>query len=226
MAERPTPFDVIFARPGLAERYFPAIAEALGPASAPGPDRERFLMLGLVGELMGELAPESGEVTAQIGLLTFHAFHHWQQGGSGRGIDEPTLLGLIRLEGLGDWQLEPPAPAGYIQLPRHVLWVAGSAGQPAEPVDGFFWVTGDPQANALELLLVLGLHEGRPGVTVIELASGPLPTQGHWGDLQGRAGGEDFSNVLAGGERLYGLSTAGEVLKLASRLFWYLQAHG
>jgi hypothetical protein len=136
------------------------------------------------------------------------------------------LRGLLATDGIGNWPFEPPSPAGYLWLPRHRLWVAGGGGQPAEPVDGLFWVAGDPAANALDVLLVLGMHEGRPGLTVIELASGPLPDQGHWGDIAARAEGEDFGNLLPGGEHLYGLSTSGEVLKLVSRVFWHLQRHG
>jgi hypothetical protein len=103
------------------------------------------------------------------------------------------------------------------------VWVAGS---PAEPVDGFFWTSGDPAVNAVDVLLALGVREGRPGVTVIELTSGPLPPEGHWGDIRARAAGADFDSVLPGGERLHGLSTAGEVLKLVSRLFWRHRADG
>jgi hypothetical protein len=226
MAERASPFELIFGRTGLAAAHFPRIAASLEPVAGSGPDREQFLMLGPVAELMGELASASGEGTAQIALLTFHAFHRWQQGGEDHELGEGALRELLALGGIGEWQFQPPAPAGYLRLPGHLLWVAGAEGQPAEPVDGFFWVVGGSRANALDLLLVLGVHEGRPGVTVIELGSGPVPGAGHWGDLQVRSEGADFGNVLPGGDHLYGLSAAGEVLKLVSRLFWHLQRHG
>lgn len=225
MNERMTPFEVIFARPGLVNEHFPRIAAALAPAGA-GPDRERFLLLGEVGELMAELVPDGGEGTTQIGLLTFHAFRRWQEGGSDRKIDDATLRELVRLPPIGEWRLQPPRPAGYLQLPRHRLWVPGSGGMPAEPVDGWFWVSGDPAVNALDLLLVLGMHEGRSGLTVIELSAGPLPPEGHWGDLEANETGVDFENVLPGGAQLHGMSTAGEVLKLVSRVFWRLQNDG
>lgn len=225
MSARIKPFELVFGRSGLAEAHFPRIAEAL-THTVGRLDREQFLVLGAVGELMGELAPDSAEGTAQIGLLTYHAFLHWQQGVQERELDEVALRDLLARERIGEWRFEPPSPAGYLQLPRHLLWVAGTGGQPAEPVDGFFWVAGDPQVDAIDLLLVLGVHEQRPGITVIELSSGPLPENGHWGDMQAREEGADFGNVLPGGERLYGLSTAGEVLKLASRVFRHLQRDG
>ncbi|NJD10674.1 MAG: hypothetical protein FIB01_09665 [Gemmatimonadetes bacterium] len=226
MAERLTPFEAVFGRPGLAAEHFPRIAAARGAAGAPAPDCERFLMLRETGELMAEIAPEGAAGAAQIGLLTFHAFRHWQEGAAAQAIDAPTLGHLLRLERIGPWQLQTPGSAGYVQLPPHRLWVAGAAGQQAEPVDGFFWVGGDPAVNALQLLLVLGVHEARPGFTVIELSSGPLPPAGHWGDVPVRADGPDFGNVLPGGEHLHGLSTAGEVLKLAARVFWQLRSPG
>jgi len=224
MRERSSPFDIVFGRPGLAATHFPRVAAALGEGAEP--DRERFLQLGPVGELMAEIAPDSGEGAAQIGLLTFHSFHRWHQGGEDYEIDATALARVLRPEPIGEWQLQPPSPAGYLQLPSHELWVPGAAGQPAEPIDGFFWVAGEPDRNALELLLVLGLHERRPGMTVIELQSGPLPAAGHWGDMQARAEGEDFSNLLPGGEQLHNLSTGGEVLKLVSRVFRYLRQVG
>lgn len=221
MSERTTPYHVIFRDPGIVEAHFPQIAEAL-PEGEAARDRERFVSTHAVGELLRAIAPESGAAAAQIALLSYHAFHHWRTGERTWTLDGASLGALLDLPPLGDRSLAPPAEAGYCQLPRHRLWVAGDEGEPAQPVDGFFWVA---RAGALELLLVLGMHDGRDGVTVIELTA-TVPPAGHWADVDARGDGQDFANVLPGGEHLLGMRTAGEAFKLASRVFWHFREHG
>jgi len=86
----------------------------------------------------------------------------------------------------------------------------------------------DPAAEAgagLEVLLVLGLRGDRPGLSTIRIGADPAAVEsGHWCDEEGRPGGEDFANVLPGGEMegLHSLLTEAEVLKLVSRCFFYM----
>ncbi len=124
-------------------------------------------------------------------------------------------------EAVGD----PPTPAGYAQLPRHLFWVGGGGGDDAaEPVDGFFWtVSGD---GTLHLLLATGIREGRPGLGVVPLPEAPWAEADTWMAASVREAGDDFATTLPGGELegLYSLTAAGEVLKLAARLFAYERA--
>jgi len=226
MVDQLAPYEVVFGRTGMADEYFPRILAAAAELGLQPVDRDRFLALPPVADLLAAITPPASEGGAQIALLAFHSFRRWQQGGDDLAIEAAELTELLGRAEVGAWRLETPAPAGYLRLPRHLLWVAGSGDQPAEPVDGFFWVTGDVGSNALDLLLVLGMHEAREGMTVIELPSGPLPAEGHWGDLQFREDGADFGNVLPGGEHLFGLGSSGEVLKLVSRVFWRLRGDG
>jgi hypothetical protein len=135
---------------------------------------------------------------------------------------------------VGPWAMLPPHPAGYLQLPRNLLWARVAATEPPEPVDGIFWTmigaadpTQPPYAR-LDLLVALGLRPGRPGLSVIdigeELEAGGA---GHWADVAGRPEGEDFANLLPGGElqQWHGLATRGEVLRLVSLLFWHVTMH-
>lgn len=225
-AERLTPFAAIFGRTGLAEAHFPRIAAAVPAAAGGPPDRDTFLALAPVSDLLAEITPTAGAGSAQIALLAFHCFRRWQEGGPDRELEPAALRDLLSLPALGTWRLRPPASAGYVVLPRHQLWVAGAGGEPAEPVEGFFWAADAAAPERFEVLLVLGMHDGRAGVTVIELRSGPPPAAGHWGDLRARAEGADFDSVLPGGEHLLGLANVGEVLKLASRVFWHFRDGG
>lgn len=224
--DRSTPYQEIFGETGIAAEHFPRILEQVGEGDA-ARDRDRFFATGAVGELLRAIVPDGGEGSAQIALLAYHAYHHWRAGEPLWRVDDAQLGAAVHAEPLGTWPLTAPSSAGYVQLPRNKLWVAGDAAQPAEAVDGWFWAVPErTETNALNLLLVLGLLEQRAGITVVELASGPLPPDGHWGDAPMRAAGEDFANILPGGEHLFGLQTAGEVLKLVSRIFHQLQGHG
>ena len=221
-----TPYDVIFREAGIPAEYFPRIREQL-PEGGARRDRDAFFTAPAVGDLLAVIAPESGAGAAQIGLLTYHAFHHWRAGEATWTLGEDELRAALDADALPPGPVPTPAEAGYVQLPRHRTWVAGDPGAPAEPVDGFFWVSSPHELEwSPEVLMVLAMHGGRGGVSVVELASAPLPPDGHWGNIEGRDGGGDFANVLPGGEHLLGLSTAGEALKLVSRVFWQLREHG
>lgn len=221
-----TPYALIFRDTGITEEYFPRIREQL-PEGGARRERDAFFTAPAVGDLLAAIAPETGAGAAQIGLLTYHAFHHWRAGAETWTLEEDDLRALLSAGPLPAGRVPPPAEAGYFQLPRHRFWVASDPGAPAEPVDGFFWVAApDADAWSPEVLLVLGMHGGEGGVSVVELASAPFPAEGHWGNVDGRGDGEDFANVLPGGDHLLGLRTAGELLKLVSRVFWQLREHG
>ncbi len=139
-------------------------------------------------------------------------------------------------------------PAGYIQLPQHLVWLeegdAGGRGHgggqspqsphPAEPagyaatpaaqaappesVDGFFWF-GD-RTGALHLALVAGMRGDRPGFALVPLPPQPLGTLPEWAAGPARQGGRDFSCSLPGAEieGLFAVRTPAEAYKLAALL--------
>jgi hypothetical protein len=239
-AERPTPWDVVFGAAPFSDEVFPEIAEEAEARGVETAAPDQFLMLASVGRLLRSLTPEdadpataAGRVGAPVdsvrryGALVFHAFHSWLGGRTVVSFDEPRARRLVeRRHAIGTWPIGAPARAGYLQLPRNLLWARVADEAPAEPVDGIFWTfvtppPATPREAALALLLVLGLREGRPGISVIE-ATAPLPgPPGHWGDTIAREGGQDFANILPGGElsNLYGLVNAAELFKLVSRAF-------
>jgi hypothetical protein len=233
-AARPTPYELVFD--AAFEARFESIrdeADARGERlTAP----EGFLMLGEVGALLQDLLPE-GDAAApaaigEYGLLLYHAYQHWRFGRPLLVLDEDAARALVAWpRPLGQWELVPWEPAGYLQLPRHLFWARLNDTAAAEPVDGIFWaVIGDedpklPPYRRLDLLLVLGVRRDRPGFSIAAVhETWPAGQEGHWGDASARPGGDDFANVLPGGEleRLLALTTPLEALKLLSRVFWYL----
>lgn len=226
MSERVEPYRLAFLEPGLVERHFPAIAAAgqAGALDLRVPDI--FLMLPETGELVHDLGAEGPYGSAPLGLLAFHAFRYWRAGEVQVSVAESELRTLLAAPGIGSWSLRTPAEAGYVQLPRHLVWTPPDP-DAAEAVDGFFWSLAGDASAPLHLLLVEGLHPARAGFSVFEV-SAPVPRAGHWADVQARDDGADFANLLPGGELrgLFGLTTAGELLKLASRVFHHLERHG
>lgn len=242
---RRTPYELAFGAGVFEADRFPAIREEAEARGVEASDPARFVLLGTVGALLQELAPESAEsgaggvteasAVARYGALLFQAYQFWRFGRRVYVLEERLARRLVD-PGLrvGEWALVPPHPAGYLQLPRHLFWARIEEAATPEPVDGFFWTmvgVEDPFAppyRRLDVLLVLGMRAGRPGFSTIavgtELVSAPL---GHWADADGRPDGGDFGNILPGGELQdwFGLVTEVEALKLVSRIFWYMAVH-
>jgi hypothetical protein len=234
---RPVPYDLIFGSADFDEGRFELIAEqarAHRAVTAPA-----LVLLPAAGELLRGLLPEESrgaehrDLVAQVSALLFHAFRFWLHGRCVCALDEATARSLLtRTEPVGEWPLRTPAPAGYVQLPRHLVWSRVAEDAAAEPVDGFFWSapTADEGARGqrLDLLLALGVRRDRPGLSVVDASLEDSERLVHWADVDARPGGTDFENVLPGGELqgYHSLTTQAEVLKLASRCFWYLDTAG
>ena len=229
-----TPYELVFGVAEFENEHFPAIAAELEARGLAPSDPGAFAMLAAVGHMLRALRPLEDEgltyepaAILHYGSLAFQAWHFRANGKRLYVLTEGLLEGLIAHEPIGPWPFEAPAPAGYIQFPRNRVWTQVEGAGSAEPVDGFFW-TMQPVSGGttrLDAVLCTGMRPGRPGLGAIEVAAW-LPTDppGHWGDLQARETGVDFQNVLPGGElgRLYAVTNAAEVLKLVSRLFWYV----
>ncbi len=222
---RVTPFELLLPEEGFADQRFPLIREEAEEREADISDPERFALLSQVGAVLREIRGEDDppQLIQQYGVLLFHAFHFWQEG-------HPFFLlktGVVRyLVGAGpkagDWALSLPGPAGYVQLPQHLFWVPGGEDAPPESLDGFFWSAAG--GEKLSLLVVMGIRKDRPGLSVVPLPTLPLSAAGEWAAMQVRPEGQDFHSSLPGAEleNLYSLEAGAEAVKLATRVFWYL----
>lgn len=236
-ASRPTPWDVVFGDDVFETELFPAIEHEAQERGIDPRTLDSFLLLSNAAALLKGLSPDAAEMAGgpgdlppldavrRYGPLVFHAFHFWHHGRLVVGLDEASTRRIVASrQAIGEWRLASPAPAGYLQLPRNLLWSRVDEDAQAEPADGFFWTIVEPDGSGpltTALLLVLGLRADRPGFSVVDAMS-PLPEPlGHWGDFDARVDGEDFANILPGGElsNLYGLVNVAELFKLASRAF-------
>lgn len=239
---RPTPWDVVFSDETFESTTFPAIEREAAERDIDPSTPDQFLLLSTVGTLLHELAPDAEPSAAgglqpidavrAFGPLAFQAFNFRRHDRTVVELDEADTRSLLGArDAIGDWSFKVPAPAGYLQLPRNLVWAHVADDVPAEPADGIFWtVTSSERTHAAEephaiaLLLVLGLREDRPGFTVVDATASPPDPPGHWGDTDAREDGGDFENILPGGElsSLHGIVTVAELFKLVSRAFHQL----
>ena len=208
---RPTPFSLAFG--DLAAERFPAIDHALTASGIDPRDRDAFLLLRDVSQLLRELRPDEGlgEGVEALAALV-HAAYLFHRGGERLVVvDDETLRRLVsEAPGAGPAPGSPREPA-YVQLPPLRVWGVAVEGAPPEPLDGWF-VTGEK--TGLSLVAVFGMHPGREGFTVVE-ASGQRPDE-----LRRPDGTALFAPMLDGGltAGLASLSGAEELLELAWRV--------
>lgn len=222
---RYTPYELSLPGRDFADEQFDAIARELESRGIRTAEPAAFVMIRAAHEALeaiGGVATEA-ELAREHAVLLYHAFHFHRAG-------EPLyLLGihaaryLVEVEADPKAAPSPPEPAGYLQLPRHLFWAQPLEGRPPEAVDGLFWCT--PGEDRLSVLLVVGMRGDRPGLSVVAVPPVPLADAALWATEKTRAAGDDFAGTLPGAEldRLYSLETAGEVLKLVARTFWYLE---
>jgi hypothetical protein len=221
---RLTPFEIAFPDPEVIERLVRDVDEE---ASSRGVDPSLvgvFLTLGSVDDFVRALQPPgaSSSAMAQYGALVFHAVRFVLAGQPVYLVDTPTVRRMVEAAPAG--APEPPTPAGYVQLPQHLVWMdGGDAGAP-ESVDGIFWAsTAD---GTLHTLPVTGVLPDGPGFRALPLPEAPLADADVWMNVDMRESGADFSSRLPGHELdgLYAVRTAGEVLKLLTRFFAHVAA--
>ena len=105
--------------------------------------------------------------------------------------------------------LDPPSST-YVQIAPRILWSQVESSDIHEPLDGWFAV---PEGDALRVVACLGLHPGRPGLSVLT-AVGAAPTS-----LGREDGTAPFAPTMEGGTGagLHSVVNGEELLWLAWR---------
>lgn len=222
---RITPYELLLPREDFADVRFPLIRKEAEEREADLGDPERFALLSEAGAALRLLRGETDDPQRihQFGILLYHAFHFWEQGLPFYQLETGVVRYLVETgPPPGTWTPSSPGPAGYVQLPQHLFLVPGAGEGAAESVDGFFWSA--PNGENISFLIVMGIRRDRPGLSVVPLPALPLSAAGEWASSKVRPSGKDFSSSLPGAdlENLYGLEAGAEAVKLAMRVFWYL----
>jgi hypothetical protein len=204
------PFDLVFGP--STEPIFESIRASLNQSGRSPLDRDHFLMLREVIELVRQLRPAEGlgEGIDQLAALVHHAYLFWSTGRRTKPISAGQTTQLLSN---GHRNTLQEGDTFYAQLPPHQVWAQPVPGEPQEPLDGCF-VSPAQDQSALRVLGVFGLHPDRAGFSVVEV-SGPRP-----GSLARPDGSRLFASMLPGGARagLYSLSGEEELLELGWRL--------
>ncbi len=205
MSDHPTPFGLVFA--SLADERFGAIREALGDA----PRLDDFLMAAPVIELLRDLRPEEGLGDAVDDFVAFvhAAYRHWASGTPVRILDREATDRLLAAAGTAT---RPSGDSGhaateYIQVAPRRIWARLQDQETHEPLDGWFAVH---EGEALRVVACLGLHQSRPGLSVLVAEGRPSPGPAREGDAP-------FAATMEGGAAagLASLDNAEELLRLA-----------
>jgi hypothetical protein len=223
MSDRTHPYDLVFSSE-LEARLDEVTAEA-ADRDVDTLNADRMGMLVSSGDLLRELLPEDAatEAIPQIARLIFHCYHFRAAGKQTFEISDAVMRELLATGFVaGPGRADPPVPAGYVMLPRNRVWSRITEAAHAEALDGFFFVEDD-------ILFVLGLMQGRPGFSIMEVSAADAREETtSVADLKAREEGDDFANVLPGGDLQghFAITNTAEALKLAARCFWQLSPRG
>lgn len=214
---RPTPFALVFG--AMAPERFPLLQSGIEAAGRDARDRDGFLLVREVAELLRELRPEQGMGEAVETLVAFlhHAYLFWLDGERVQGISEARLVGMLAdtgapldSNGAGMPDQLSARPSYYVQLPALRVWGIPVVDGPPEPLDGWF---AHRLGGELSLLAIFGMSPTREGLSAVELA-GSAPA-----GLARLDGSPLFAPTLAGGATagLASLTGEAELLELAWR---------
>jgi hypothetical protein len=206
-ADRVAPYALVLGT--IAPDRFPVLREGIAAAGRDPRDRDAFLMVREVVELLRELEPEEGlgEGIATMAAFLHQSYLYWMDGERTVTIEVEALERAL----VDESPAPSPHPSSYIQLPPLRVWGIGVEGGPAEPLDGWF---ASQSGESLSVLAIFGIHPGRAGFTAVEVA-GPRP-----GVLERADGSALFSAALPGAAQagLASIVGAEELLELAWRL--------
>ena len=225
MTRRVNPFVLVFEQ--LAPEHFPLIRAAVGNDAAAALDRDRFVLLGPVAQLVRELAPDDGPPAAIDAYmrLVHHGYRHWAAGG---WVYDVSADMLGRAVAGGPMRSTLPHEAFYLRLPALKVWGAARSGDPPEPLDGLF-VTTTAEPGRLAALGIFGMHGERPGFSAVAVDGHADAEHVRIGEIEVPTERVDGTPVLAsqlpGGAAaaVYSVADAGEMLVLVCRLLEYLQ---
>jgi hypothetical protein len=169
VVDRLNPFDLVFG--GLADERFPLLAEGIATAGRDPRDRDAFVLVREVVELLRELAPEPGVGDGIKEMVAFvHASYlYWVDGRCRVRFERDTLDRMLGAQSGAAPVAMTLGRSYYLEVPPRRVWGMPVEGAPPEPLDGCFVA---PAAGRVSVVAVFGLQPNRDGFTVVEV-SGP-----------------------------------------------------
>lgn len=220
MTGRVTPFDLVFR--DIAPERFPVIQREIAGNAAAAADRDRFVLVAPVAELLRDLAPDDVPPEALEGhaRLLHHAYRHWSAGGWVFDIGADLLERALTSGPLASRVLQD---ALYLRLPALRVWGAARDGEPPEPLDGVF-VTATAAPGTVAALGIFGMHGERPGFSAVAVEGRADEDEPANSEILVAARRPDhsaaFAPLLEGGAAagVWSVANPGELLLLTCRL--------
>jgi hypothetical protein len=133
---RLTPYELVFPDPSAAKDLIARIDEESAGRGADPTDPQQFVTMGAVASYVGGLREPDAEPGAiqRYGALVYHAVHFIRAGCPLFLLT--THAARYLAEGAPEGDPEPPAPAGYLQLPQHLFWAESAGATAAEAAAG------------------------------------------------------------------------------------------
>ena len=171
MIRRVNPFVLVFQQ--LAPEHFPLIQAAVRHDPLAAADRDRFVLLGPVAQLVRELSPDDSppEAIEAYVRLVHHGYRYWAAGSWVYDVSADVLSQVVTGGPLGS---KVPLDAFYLRLPALRVWGAAKNGDPPEPLDGVF-VTATHMPGHLSVLGIFGMHGERPGFSAVAVTGARRP---------------------------------------------------
>ena len=219
---RRTPLERLFPDEEFATTHLEAIATEMESRGTDPGDPGAFTMLDATGAAVDALrrAEDGAEQRHQLAIALFHAFHARRSGQRHLLVRTPVARWAVEVAttgGLPERDSTVGPAATYVQLPQHLFWVREEEGDAPTSLDGWFWTEAD---DRVVVMGVTGVHGPSGGFSVLPLPPLPRGDAEAWTSTAMREEGEDFRSSMPGAELegLYELRTAGELLKLATRI--------
>lgn len=226
MSARVNPFDLVFGE--IAPERFPGVRQAIGRDAATAADRDRFVLLGPVGQLLRELVPDDAPAEALEAYvrLLHHAYRYWEAGAWTCDVGDTLLQ---RALAGGPLRSGHPHGALYVRLPALRVWGTAREGEPPEPLDGVF-VTATAVPGTIDALGIFGMHGDRPGFSAVAVEGHADADDPGTDEVLVAARRADrsapFAPLLEGGAAagVWSVANPGELLLLTCRLLPLLPA--
>ena len=216
MGPRLTPYELAFGP--IAGERFPGLRSGMTTAGRNPRNRDEFVLVKDVVELLRDLRPEESqsEGIGELVALCHAAYLHWLEGEAVVSVDRDGLTAMVK--GLPA-RARPADRSFYLELPVGRVWGAATSVASLEPLDGCFV---QPGSDGLGLVAVFGVQPGRPGFTVATISG---PRHRHLARLDGTA---LFAPRFEGGAAAGLFEVAGEeeLLELVYRALDLIPAAG
>jgi len=211
-----------FPDPAARDTRFAAIRAEAKDRGIDALDPDEFARLAEAKVALRKLvSPEDPpDAIQQAAALLFQAVHFQAASEPVHEVSQEAADDLVTAAPPKGWKPAARTGAGYVALPPGIFLAPGPPDGATTWIDGFFWTLG-----AVRMTLLAVLATDSDAFMLLPLPTLPQSVVGPLARESVRQDGEDFEGPPADdGRKRYAIVAAGEILKLAARVLWRLEA--